>query len=137
MHARGVWPGFRFRLECDDVITLLRNSYYYAIITQFTPFCNLIGHDKILVRDKLSQRKPGQTVFFQRFLRPPIKKLTYTPKNTVWFTRLAFPMHMIPAPSLHRASTDALIMVCRTSSFFLCTHYLSSYFLRLPYSFFW
>ena len=64
--------------------------HYYAIITQFTPFCILIGHDKILVRDKLSQRKPGQTVFFQRFLRPPIKKLTYTRKNTVWFTRLSY-----------------------------------------------
>ena len=29
------------------------DNHYYAIITQFTQFRNLIGHDKILVRDKL------------------------------------------------------------------------------------
>ena len=40
------------------------------------------------LRMRGEEGKEKHDVFFQRFLRPPIKKLTYTRKNTVWFTGL-------------------------------------------------
>ena len=39
---KDVWPntpGFRFRLECDDVITLLRNSRYSTIHSTYSTIC--------------------------------------------------------------------------------------------------